>query len=280
MRYVGYIEREPASAFRTRRLAEKEPSLIDRPRRLEIAVTLTKQTTAFISNRIKNDPFQKSDFRFHRFLSEPGSPRLPEPMRNNRNLVSHSGSARWRAPLGPASVEPETARCSFHENIFESSIFETRRERIRVHQIDHVADVEQRHHPATSTVHTRKDCARFQHAPRLAKKFILQLGPRDVVQHRERHCAGKTLIGKRHLGRVALDHFHIRSPHSRAQRIGKPGSISSDVMRAIRSRRKSVVSPGPGPISSTFSPRSTPRSAQGITSLHSVPRQDFEAQSQ
>jgi hypothetical protein len=35
--------------------------LIDSPKRLEIAVTPTKQTTAVISNRMKNDPLPEAD---------------------------------------------------------------------------------------------------------------------------------------------------------------------------------------------------------------------------
>jgi hypothetical protein len=48
-RYIyGAIKRPTQGAIR--------PFLIDRPKRLEIAVTHTKQTTEVVSNRIKNNP--------------------------------------------------------------------------------------------------------------------------------------------------------------------------------------------------------------------------------
>jgi hypothetical protein len=52
-RYIyGAIKRPTQGAIR--------PFLIDRPKRLEIAVTPTKQTTEAVSNRIKNNPLISS----------------------------------------------------------------------------------------------------------------------------------------------------------------------------------------------------------------------------
>ncbi len=60
-------------------------------------------------------------------------------------------------------------------------------------------------------------------------------------------------------------------PSNRSRR-GSPrdGSISTAVILFTRRRSKSVVRPGPGPISSTWSPRSPAASTQGMSSSSSI----------
>src|ERR671939_2093888 len=93
---------------------------------------------------------------------------------------------------------------------------------------------------------------RTQHAPRLSEQSILNSCGQHMVHHRERQDRRERTVreGHGHGVRLATSTFvfFMRSCSDDANR----GSSSTAVRRALRSRRTSVVSPGPN--SRTSSP--------------------------
>ena len=103
----------------------------------------------------------------------------------------------------------------------------------------------------------RRAARRAQHPAHLAEHGVLQLDGRHVVQHRERDGAGEAAVLERHRRRVALDDVDVR-PASRVRRsAARAGSSSMLVSAGTSGRSRSVVMPGPGPISSTSAPRAS-----------------------
>jgi hypothetical protein len=90
-RYMyGAIKRPIQGAF--------PPFLIDRPKRLEIAVTHTKQTTEAVSNRIKKDPPISS-----RLELVPAVDTARERWQRNAHLEASSAAIPAASPLlGPS----------------------------------------------------------------------------------------------------------------------------------------------------------------------------------
>jgi hypothetical protein len=69
--------------------------------------------------------------------------------------------------------------------------------------------VNQFHQGARQAVASRKSASRFQYAPNFSKHPILQLRRMYVMQHREHHHSGESLIGNWHRSGIAGDNFDV-----------------------------------------------------------------------
>src|SRR4051794_20849330 len=90
-------------------------------------------------------------------------------------------------------------------DVLESRLFEPCRKRDGVNRGELIGQMQQSHSTAIEAVRSHKRSARAEHAMDLAKHPILQRGPWQMMEHRERCRRRKCGIRKGQLRRIALN---------------------------------------------------------------------------
>ncbi len=67
------------------------------------------------------------------------------------------------------------------------------------------------HKPVLKTVTSHEKTAGLQNTENFREDPILQLWRRNVMQHRDRDCAGEFRICKGHVGRIPFDDLDVAS---------------------------------------------------------------------
>jgi hypothetical protein len=102
-------------------------------------------------------------------------------------------------------------------DVLESRLFEPCRKRDGVNRGKRIGEMQQSHRTAIESVRSRKRSAWAEHAMDLTKHPILQRGPWQMMEHRERCRRRKCRFGKGQLRRVSLNDAHTGVSETSAQ---------------------------------------------------------------